>query len=57
MFKAIRFNEIAKRLNKTASSNSSSQKVRWHTFGMGRESQRDQAALTFARLGLLASRW
>ena len=34
-----------------------SQKTRWHAFGMGKEDRRDPAALTFARLGLLASRW
>ncbi|MBP3893852.1 MAG: hypothetical protein J6D34_07430 [Atopobiaceae bacterium] len=34
-----------------------SQKVRWHAFGMGKEDRRDPAALTFARLGLLATRW
>jgi len=32
-------------------------RVRWHAFGMGKEGRRDPAALTFARLGLLASRW
>ncbi|MBR3235784.1 MAG: hypothetical protein IKG11_09235 [Atopobiaceae bacterium] len=32
-------------------------KPRWHALGLSQEAQRDPAALTFARLGLLASRW
>ncbi len=32
-------------------------KNRWNVFGLRRENERDEAALTFARLGLLASRW
>ncbi len=32
-------------------------KAKWHVFGLNREDRRDPAALTFARLGLLATRW
>lgn len=32
-------------------------KTQWHVFGLGQENKRDPAALTFARLGLLATRW
>ena len=34
-----------------------SSKPRWNALGLRSESRRDPAALTFARLGLLASRW
>jgi hypothetical protein len=32
-------------------------KIRWNVFGLNKEDHRDPAALTFARLGLLAYRW
>lgn len=34
-----------------------STKTRWHALGLGRQDRPDPAALTFARMGLLASRW
>ena len=44
------------RQQKTAS-NKTSRKSRWNVFGLRKEDHRDPAALTFARLGLLAYRW
>lgn len=39
-------------------SRTSSRKPRWHALGLGQEMpHRDPAALAFARLGLLATRW
>ena len=35
----------------------SAKKIVWHAFGLGADNRRDPAALTFARMGLLASRW
>lgn len=47
----------AKRATTSKPSRTSSRKVRWNAFGLRREDRRDPAALSFARLGLLASRW
>lgn len=46
-----------KRTFTTKPSRSSAKKSRWNSCGLRREDQRDAAALSFARLGLLASRW
>ena len=36
---------------------SSAKRIVWHALGLGADNRRDPAALTFARMGLLASRW
>jgi hypothetical protein len=37
--------------------NGAARKSRWNVLGMRQQTRRDSAALAFARLGLLATRW
>lgn len=46
-----------KRFTEGKPSRTSSKKARWNVFGLRKENQRDDAAIAFARLGLLAYRW
>lgn len=45
------------RFSLTKAAHSSSKASRWHALGLGRQDRPDPAALTFARMGLLATRW
>ncbi len=57
MSKAIGFAVNPKRFARKQSTRAAASKRRWNTLGVRDRNRRDTAALAFARLGLLATRW